>query len=129
MASELLNLRTFLHAENLLSLGYRRWFSGNFEAHFRVTKSHELYYLERNVRNFLEEGETPEFAGKAVVALAKDPTITKKSGRVLIAADLGMDYKFSDTDGKFPFVNYPWRIRSEMIVVWELRGDLLCKIL
>ncbi|VDM27531.1 unnamed protein product [Toxocara canis] len=53
----------------------------------------------RKMRKFLEEGESTEFAGKAVVTLAKDTNIMKKSGRVLIAADLGLDYKFTDIDG------------------------------
>ncbi|KHN84598.1 Dehydrogenase/reductase SDR family member 1, partial [Toxocara canis] len=56
----------------------------------------------RKMRKFLEEGESTEFAGKAVVTLAKDTNIMKKSGRVLIAADLGLDYKFTDIDGRQP---------------------------
>lgn len=56
----------------------------------------------RNMKKFLEEGETTEFAGKAVVMLAKDHDIMKKSGRILVAADLGIDYKFSDIDGRQP---------------------------
>lgn len=57
------------------------------------------------MKKFLEEGETTEFAGKAVVMLAKDHDIMKKSGRILVAADLGIDYKFSDIDGKFSSMN------------------------
>uniref|UniRef100_A0A915C7A1 Dehydrogenase/reductase SDR family member 1 n=1 Tax=Parascaris univalens TaxID=6257 RepID=A0A915C7A1_PARUN len=55
-----------------------------------------------NMKKFLEEGETPEFVGKGVVMLAKDQDIMKKSGRILVAADLGIDYKFKDIDGHQP---------------------------
>ncbi|VDM29206.1 unnamed protein product [Toxocara canis] len=66
----------------------------------------------RKMRKFLEEGESTEFAGKAVVTLAKDTNIMKKSGRVLIAADLGLDYKFTDIDGEFFFGRQPPSLRS-----------------
>lgn len=51
----------------------------------------------------VKEGETPEFAGKAIVALATDPKLMTKTGRTLIAADLGIDYKFRDIDGRQPY--------------------------
>lgn len=49
-----------------------------------------------------ENGETIEYAGKAVVALATDPKIMKKSGRILMTADLGYEYGFKDINGKEP---------------------------
>ena len=48
-----------------------------------------------------EEGETVEYPGKAVVALAKDPNKIKKTGRILITSDLGSEYGFLDIDGFF----------------------------
>ncbi|XP_052061486.1 dehydrogenase/reductase SDR family member 1-like isoform X2 [Mytilus californianus] len=50
-----------------------------------------------------ENGETSEYAGKAIVALATDQNIMKKSGKILMTADLGYEYGFKDIDGKDPF--------------------------
>lgn len=36
----------------------------------------------------------------AVVALAADPNVLEKSGRLLYVADLAEQYGFTDTDGK-----------------------------
>lgn len=46
------------------------------------------------------EGESTEFAGKAVVALATDPNVHRKTGRTLITADLASEYGFNDIDGR-----------------------------
>lgn len=51
----------------------------------------------------INNGETIEYPGKAVVALATDPKIMKKSGKVLMTADLGYEYGFKDINGKDPF--------------------------
>ncbi|XP_077983460.1 dehydrogenase/reductase SDR family member 1-like [Glandiceps talaboti] len=48
-------------------------------------------------------GESPEYAGKAVIHLASDPNIMKKSGRILMAGDLAREYGFKDIDGRDPF--------------------------
>lgn len=50
----------------------------------------------------LSNSESPEFTGRAVVALAADPKVMAKSGQVLVAADLGLEYGFTDIDGKQP---------------------------
>lgn len=47
-----------------------------------------------------EDGESTEYAGKAVVALASDPKVFAKTGRILITGDLGREYGFVDIDGK-----------------------------
>ena len=46
--------------------------------------------------------ESPEFIGRAVAALAHDPEAMRHTGRVLIAAQLGLDYGFTDIDGAVP---------------------------
>jgi NAD(P)-dependent dehydrogenase (short-subunit alcohol dehydrogenase family) len=51
--------------------------------------------------NFLAS-ETPLFAGRAVVALAADPNISKKSGRVFSSWALSDEYGYSDVDGRRP---------------------------
>ena len=50
----------------------------------------------------LSNSESPQFVGRAVVALAGDADIMDKTGRVLIAAELAQDYGFTDIDGKQP---------------------------
>uniref|UniRef100_A0A1I7YSX6 Dehydrogenase/reductase SDR family member 1 n=1 Tax=Steinernema glaseri TaxID=37863 RepID=A0A1I7YSX6_9BILA len=58
--------------------------------------------LQETIQRMFKEGESTEYPGKAVVALASDPLVAKKSGRVLIAADLGEEYGFQDVDGHAP---------------------------
>jgi dehydrogenase/reductase SDR family member 1 len=50
----------------------------------------------------LSNSESPTFIGRAVAALAADPNIMGKTGEVLVAAQLGLEYDFSDIDGKQP---------------------------
>ncbi len=46
--------------------------------------------------------ETPEFTGWVIDALARDPHLMDKSGRVLIGAELGQEYGLIDTNGRAP---------------------------
>ena len=50
----------------------------------------------------LSNSESPEFTGRAVAALARDPDVMRYSGRVLIVANLAVEYGFKDIDGKAP---------------------------
>lgn len=50
----------------------------------------------------LSNSESPVFSGRAVAALAADPNIMTKSGRVLVAAELALEYGFTDIDGRQP---------------------------
>jgi dehydrogenase/reductase SDR family protein 1 len=50
----------------------------------------------------LSNSESPQFIGRAVAALASDPNIMQKSGQVLVAAALALEYGFTDIDGKQP---------------------------
>jgi dehydrogenase/reductase SDR family protein 1 len=50
----------------------------------------------------LSNSESPEFIGRAVVALARDPDAMRYSGQVLVAAALAKEYGFIDVDGKSP---------------------------
>ena len=45
---------------------------------------------------------TPIFNGRAVVALASDPTVIDKTGQVLDMAVLADEYGFTDVDGRRP---------------------------
>ena len=50
----------------------------------------------------LSNSESPEFIGRAVCALARDPQKMSRSGCVLVAAQLALDYGFTDIDGRQP---------------------------
>ena len=51
----------------------------------------------------LSNSESPEFTGRAVVALATDPDVASRSGDILVSAVLAGEYGFTDIDGKQPF--------------------------
>jgi NAD(P)-dependent dehydrogenase (short-subunit alcohol dehydrogenase family) len=44
--------------------------------------------------------ESPEYAGRAVAALAADPDVLRWSGQVLTAGLLAREYEFTDVDGR-----------------------------
>src|SRR5260370_25843531 len=52
-------------------------------------------------KNFLES-ESPLFVGRAVVALAGDPSILERSGQLFSSWELGREYRFTDVDGRRP---------------------------
>jgi hypothetical protein len=51
--------------------------------------------------NFIAS-ETPFYVGPAVAALASDPEVLKKSGRVFSSWGLALEYGFTDVDGRQP---------------------------
>jgi dehydrogenase/reductase SDR family protein 1 len=50
----------------------------------------------------MSNSESPQFIGRVVAALAKDPNVMKKSGQVLVAAQEALEYDIQDIDGKQP---------------------------
>ena len=50
----------------------------------------------------LSNSESPQFIGRAVAALARDPQLMSKSGKIVTAAELGLEYGFTDLDGSQP---------------------------
>jgi NAD(P)-dependent dehydrogenase (short-subunit alcohol dehydrogenase family) len=50
----------------------------------------------------LEQTESTEYIGRAVLALATDPDVMRKSGQILRTRDLAHAYGFTDTDGRQP---------------------------
>ena len=46
--------------------------------------------------------ESPEFTGRIIDALAKDPQLMERTGQVLVGAELGKHYGVVDVDGKKP---------------------------
>jgi len=57
-------------------------------------------------RSDIEGGESPEYTGRAVVALALDPNVMQKTGLVLPVPDLAREYGFTDIDGRQPNLRY-----------------------
>ena len=50
----------------------------------------------------LSNTESTEYVGRAVVALASDPGVMRKSGSALLTGDLAAEYGFTDLDGSQP---------------------------
>ncbi len=50
----------------------------------------------------LSNSESPQFIGRAVAGLLADPDIMQKSGQILVAAALALEYGFTDIDDKQP---------------------------
>jgi NAD(P)-dependent dehydrogenase (short-subunit alcohol dehydrogenase family) len=50
----------------------------------------------------LSNSESPQFQGRAVAALAADPERMRKSGQLLVSAELAEEYGLADIDGKRP---------------------------
>ena len=57
----------------------------------------------KNAKNFdMSNSESRQFIGRVVAALAADPDIMNKSGKVLVAAQEALDYGIQDIDGRQP---------------------------
>jgi len=50
----------------------------------------------------MSTSESPQYTGRAVVALANDPQVMARSGQALLVADLAVAYDFDDIDGTRP---------------------------
>jgi NAD(P)-dependent dehydrogenase (short-subunit alcohol dehydrogenase family) len=68
--------------------------------HFGVTEENWRDAGKKD-KNSLES-ESPLFVGRAVVALAQDPTTLEKSGQLFSSWEVGRKYRFTDVDGRRP---------------------------
>ena len=68
--------------------------------HFGVTEQNWQDAAKKNPDYGISE--TPLFAGRAIAALAADPNLMKKSGRVFSSWNLSDEYGFCDADGRRP---------------------------
>jgi NAD(P)-dependent dehydrogenase (short-subunit alcohol dehydrogenase family) len=50
----------------------------------------------------LSNSESPEFIGRVVAALWRDPALMERSGKVLVAAEIAAEFGVSDVDGRQP---------------------------
>ncbi len=58
--------------------------------------------IDTAAKDALTDSHSPRFVGRAVVALAKDPEVQRRSGGVFKVGQLGLDYNFQDVDGSQP---------------------------
>uniref|UniRef100_A0A914Q9R8 Uncharacterized protein n=1 Tax=Panagrolaimus davidi TaxID=227884 RepID=A0A914Q9R8_9BILA len=63
-----------------------------------IKKSKDI--SEDATKKIMANGESIEFPGKAIVALATDPNVRRYNGRCVLTADLGQSYGFKDIDGR-----------------------------
>ena len=68
--------------------------------HFGVTAANWRDAIEKDP--YFAESETPCYVGRAVAALAADPDVGKKSGRLFSSWALAKEYGFTDVDGRRP---------------------------
>jgi dehydrogenase/reductase SDR family protein 1 len=50
----------------------------------------------------VSKSESPEFIGRVIAALSRDPGLLERSGHALVAADLAKEFNVVDTDGTQP---------------------------
>jgi NAD(P)-dependent dehydrogenase (short-subunit alcohol dehydrogenase family) len=82
--------------------------------HFGVTEANWQDAI-RKERHFAES-ETPYYVGRAVAALAADPNVDAKAGRVWASWTLAKEYGFRDVDGRQPdFGSYFDRVVGEIV--------------
>ena len=68
--------------------------------HFGVTEANWRDQAAKDPA--FSESETPVFVGRCIAALAADPNISRKSGRVYASWDLAEEYGVNDADGRRP---------------------------
>jgi NAD(P)-dependent dehydrogenase (short-subunit alcohol dehydrogenase family) len=68
--------------------------------HFRVTEATWPKAIKQD--KYFAYSETPYYVGKAVVALACDRKVMRKTGRALDSGSLAREYGFTDIDGTQP---------------------------
>jgi NAD(P)-dependent dehydrogenase (short-subunit alcohol dehydrogenase family) len=68
--------------------------------HFGVTERNWREAGKKD-RNFLES-ESPQFVGRALIALATDPGILERTGQLFSSWEVARDYGLADIDGRRP---------------------------
>lgn len=68
--------------------------------------------------------ETPLFVGRGIAALAADPNVAAKNGRVFASWDLGDEYGITDADGTRPhYVRWLQENQPEVAARWKKLDD------
>jgi len=90
--------------------------------HFGVTEANWRDAAAR-VESFIAS-ETPLFVGRCVAALAADPSVASKSGRVFASWDLGDEYGVEDADGSRPhYMRWLQANMPEVATAWKKLDD------
>jgi NAD(P)-dependent dehydrogenase (short-subunit alcohol dehydrogenase family) len=90
--------------------------------HFGVTEAN-WRDVAKKVKSFIAS-ETPLFVGRSVAALAADPNIRTKNGRVFASWDLADEYGVTDADGTRPhFVRWLQENQPEVAASWKKLDD------
>lgn len=90
--------------------------------HFGVTEANWRDAAER-VKEFIAS-ETPLFVGRCIAALAADPNVSAKNGRVFASWDLAEEYGVNDADGSRPhFVRWLKENMPEVASGWRKADD------
>jgi NAD(P)-dependent dehydrogenase (short-subunit alcohol dehydrogenase family) len=90
--------------------------------HFGVTEANWRDAAVK-VKEFIAS-ETPLFVGRGVAALAADPDVAEKTGRVIASWDLGDEYDIADADGSRPhFVRWLQEHMPEVAAGWKKADD------
>lgn len=90
--------------------------------HFGVTEAN-WRDAAKNVKEFIAS-ETPLFVGRCVAALAADPDVARKNGRVFASWDLAEEYGVDDADGSRPhFVRWIREHMPEVAAGWKKADD------
>ncbi|MFN7145689.1 MAG: SDR family oxidoreductase [Myxococcota bacterium] len=87
-------------------------------AHFGVT---EDTWREAPSPEFVACSETPLFVGRAVAALAADPDVRARNGRVFASWNLAKEYGFTDADGSRP--DWATYFRERYGKPWPAAGE------
>ena len=91
-----------LHAHRVTALAVTPGFlrSEHVLDHFDVTEANWRDAIDKDP--YFAESETPCYVGRAVAALAADPHVAQKSGRLFSSWALAKEYGFTDIDGRRP---------------------------
>jgi NAD(P)-dependent dehydrogenase (short-subunit alcohol dehydrogenase family) len=91
--------------------------------HFGVTEEN-WRDAAAQMKSFIAS-ETPLFVGRGVAALAADPHVAAKNGRVFASWDLGDEYGVTDADGTRPhFVRWLREHEPEVSAGWKKLDDV-----
>jgi NAD(P)-dependent dehydrogenase (short-subunit alcohol dehydrogenase family) len=90
--------------------------------HFGVTEANWRDAAEK-VPEFIAS-ETPLFVGRGVAALAADPGVAAKNGRVFASWDLAEEYGIADADGSRPhFIRWLQANMPQVAAGWKKADD------
>jgi len=68
----------------------------------KLLKNHNMDEQHWHEIPELKDTQSTLYGGRAVVALASDPDVMQKTGRILGVSELAREYGFTDVDGRQP---------------------------